>query len=297
MPTRAPHLGWTCARALRELRAQALRRFRAPTSRRTGVLALALVATLLASGCASVERSVEERRVESNPDGKPQPVVVWASNLYPQYKANVSQDCYDTAEVGQAVPEGCVKPLHVILEANPYRTGAGLSFLGSSLVMGALTVFAMRWIGWRPRVRADEAEQAALAQQHAAAPAGVRLMHAVSGEKRARTVATARGRDLRRPAPTGALFGVVLLIPIVLLFGYGAALAWAVVTAVLTFLALGLAELLLLLPGPPEVADPHVPISRMLFLAGVCGAFLLLALQAALISTPLLDLYGLQLFA
>jgi hypothetical protein len=281
----------TTASASGRTRASASGSTRASASRR--ILALAFVAALLATGCASVERSVQAKRVESHPDGKPQPVVVWDSNLYPEYKANVDQECYDRAQVGAPVPEGCVKPLHVILEANPYRSASGLSFLASLLVMGALTAFTMRWIGWRPRVRTDQAEQTALAQQHAASPAGVRLMHAVSGEKRARSTATARGRDLRRPAPTGALFGVALLIPAVLLFGYGAALAWAVVTAVLTFLALGLAELLLLLPGPPEVADPHVPISRMLFLAGVCAAFLAVTLFAALIPTPLLDLHGL----
>jgi len=266
-------------------------------SYRRWICALAFVVAVFASGCATVERSVEGRHVEANPSGEPQPVVVWDSNLYPVFEANVSQGCYDRAEIGSAVPSGCVRPLHVVLEANLYRWTRGPAFFGSLLVMGALTLFSMRWIGWRPRVAVDREEQAALGRDHAGRSAEVRLMHAVSGEKKARSTATTLGRDLRHPAATGALFGLALLVPSTLLFGYGASLGWAAVTAVLTLLLLGVAELVLLLPFPPQVSDPHTPISRMLFLAGVCVAFLLVALQAALLSTPLLDLHGLSLFA
>ena len=78
---------------------------------RSITLPLALVAALLlAGGCATVERSVEERHIESDFSENPKAVVVWNSNLYPDFEAKVSEDCYDRAEIGQPVPDGCVTP-------------------------------------------------------------------------------------------------------------------------------------------------------------------------------------------
>lgn len=264
---------------------------------RARVVALvALLPVLLLTACAEVNRIVLDRYTVSDGAGGPEPALRWESNRYPDFEARVSDDCWRAARIGDPVSEDCVSTLSTVLEGDPYRANAPLALLASALFSAALLAVALRLVAWRPAVTPPtEATRTSEAQPPDADL--VRVMRATDAEKDAQAIADRAGRDTPRPGVTGLALGALLLVPPMLIVGYGATLAWVGITAILLFAALALLELLVLLPMSFRVTNSYPAVPRMLFVAGIAASFLTLAIAGSFIPTPLVDLHGLAWLA
>ena len=233
-------------------------------------------------------RDIRRRRHEND---RLKQTVGWESNRYPPQQVVADDQCWELATVGSALPAECLSGTALIFETSAYERTPWLAFAGSLLVAAALLWFALRRIAWRPTVQRRTAGDP-VPRQLSAADA-VNLMRNVSEEKDARGLADQQGRDVPRPALAGAFTGLLILTPLVFVFGYGTSLGWGIITSLLLFIATGTTEVVLLVPLPTRPSDPGSVIPRLLFIAGVAAALLVVSFVGVHFRTPMLELNGL----
>lgn len=261
-----------------------------PPRLRRALLAALLATAVALVGCVEVERTVTNLDFLADEHGIVRRSIVWESNRYPPQQVEATDACWDAAAIGSPVPEVCLTSRVISSEADPYEDLPWVAFAGSMLAIAGLIWFALRRIAWQPSVAS---RSAAREEGRTFSPANARrLMKSVAEEKVAQDVATTERRDVRWPVLVGAAIVAVGLVPLSLILGYAAALAWAVHTGTLTFYGLAAGVIVVTVPLPPRPADPDAFISRLIFIAGATIVFTVGAFAAALLHTPMRELNG-----
>ena len=85
---------------------------------------------------------------------------------------------------------------------------------------------------------------------------------------------------------------MLLLVPLVLLFGYGTALGWAIITGFLLLIGLAVGGTFILMLLGPRPRDPDASVARMVFLGGFGPIFFPTPLVGLGFRTPVLELNG-----
>jgi hypothetical protein len=259
---------------------------RGATVIRTLVTLGLLLVLLLLAGCADVERTVTARDVGETGAR----TVAWESNLYPSQNVRASVDCWERAIVSEAVPDDCLTGRVLAFETEGHTRSPWIAWGGSVLVIASLLWFAMKRIAWRPTIASRTVSTPA--PRHLAAAAAVRLMRSVDEERADQLASGERAHDVRHPATVGVSAAVLLLVSLILLFGYGSALGWANVTGFLVLIGLAIGGTFILMPLGPRPLDPDASVSRMVFLGSFGAVFFLTPLVGLGFRPPVLELNG-----
>ena len=192
--------------------------------------------------------------------------------------------------VGEPLPDSCLTKRVLRADTDAFERSPAVAWATTLVAIAGLLWFALRRIAWVPRV-------AAVTEHRVASPipdsgsAAIELMRSTDAERESRMEAEADGHDLRHPWWVGLAIGVIPLIVMSLLVGWGTSLSWARRPGLLIFLGLGLISLPMVL-GRFQRSDMHPMIMRLQFLGGVSVGMLLLFLTGMGLRGLLLNLNG-----
>ncbi|MGE3858092.1 MAG: hypothetical protein AB7G21_14130 [Dehalococcoidia bacterium] len=240
-------------------------------------------------GCAEVDRTVTAHET-AEVDGELRLFLRWESSQYPEHTANrVSNACWESATVGQPVPDSCLLASELASESDPFGQAPWLAYPLAFAVLAGFVAFAWRRVKWQqtvPRTNAGDP-----APRHFDPSSAVSLMQHSEQERGTRVVVEQGRRDIRYPFAVGLLAPLPVLILLTLLFGYGRAFGFALTVGCLLFVGIGALTSGVLL-NFLRPSDLNATISRLWFLWGaivllVLGSFFALARRA-----PLMELHG-----
>src|SRR5690606_16714676 len=219
--------------------------------------------------------------------------VAWESNRYPDYSAAQvwGPECWNRAVVGEALPDACLTASALASETDPFRASPWTAGTAALLAIGVLGLVGWRTVGVHPIVARSNTGDSS--PSHFDEVAAVSLMQHTESERSARIAAEPRRRDPSHPFIRGGVLALLVLVPLVLLFGYGRTLGWALNTGlilgVLAVPPLALMQLTLVRP-----TDLDSAIARASFLCGAVATLLFGSFLALMFRVPLRGLNGVE---